>query len=613
MKHIIHCILIVCTISSLSAQTGLLGYGSKAVVPTIMANPAMTGNVRSHIAFPIISSIQLEQNTSFKISDWILKEEGKTYISPNKFAANALARNDMNTNLGIDIFSVGFRVKDKNYFSLGYQHFSTIYASFSDDLIKFLAEGNAQNPNVNLNEESIYINQFNAAYLGYARSLMDDKLNIGLRVKMLQGFGNFQTNNVNFNITTDANASPAYAVNVAGSMQAQAGGLFGVLMDTLNNNTGETVLNNLTSMGKGVGFDFGASYKVTDKLTVSASAINVGNITWKKDFTQKMDLTGTGKFEFSGIKTNLNSGADGNAADSVEQKFKEAFKIERTKGEYSSALPTMIYASASYNINAKNQASAVFRTQSFNGKSNNVLGVNYAYSPLKAIQLLAGANMANFKSVSFGAGMVANLGAVQLHILADNISGLMAIDNTNRLQVQAGINIILKKKDATPATPAPTPTVTEKPNTVAAIAAPLSNGSIINEIAKRVAVTAKGIMEKTMEQKKAAEKAKIKAETKENTQSETILKDECGDAKMDTEPKNEEEVKAEAVKNSENSECPEEETATTTATPKHSKIVSPKTIMATPVPEVKATTKAAPIPVMDLPKKDDAKKKMEGY
>ncbi len=612
MKHIILSLLTICLVTSLSAQTGLLGYGSKAVVPTIMANPAMVGNVRSHIAFPIISSIQLEQNTSFKISDWILKEEGKTYISPNKFAANALARNDMNTNVGIDIFSVGFSIKDKNYFSLGYQHFSTIYASFSDDLIKFLAEGNANNPNVNLNEESIYINQFNAAYLGYARSLMDDKLNIGFRVKMLQGFGNLQTNNVNFNITTDANASPAYAVNVAGSMQAQAGGLFGVLMDTLNNNTAQTVMDNLTGMGKGVGFDFGASYKVTDKLTVSASAINVGNITWKKDFTQKMDLTGTGKFEFSGIKTNLSSGSNGNAADSVEQKFKEAFKVQRTKGEYASALPTMLYASASYKINAKNQASAVFRTQSFNGKSNNVLGVNYAYSPLKAIQLLAGANMANFKSVSFGAGMVANLGTIQLHVLADNISGLLAVDNTNRLQIQAGINVVLKKKDATPATPAPTPTPTETPNTVA-IAAPLSNGSIINEIAKRVVVTAKGIIEKTLEQKKATEKAKIKAETKENTQSETVLKDECGDAKTDTEPKNEEEVKVEAVKNSETNECPEEESTTPTATPDPSKIVSPKTIMATPVPEVKATIKAVPTPVMDLPKKDDAKKKLEGY
>jgi hypothetical protein len=612
MKHIIHCILIVCTISSLSAQTGMLGYGSKAVIPTIMANPAMTGNVRSHIAFPIISSIQLEQKTSFKISDWILKEEGKTFISPNKFAANALARNDMNTNVGIDIFSVGFSVKDKNYFSLGYQHFSTIYASFSDDLIKFLAEGNAQNPNVNLNEESIYINQFNAAYLGYARSLMDDKLNIGLRVKMLQGFGNFQTNNVNFSITTDANASPAYAVNVAGSMQAQAGGLFGVLMDTtLNNNTAQTVMDNLTSMGKGVGFDFGASYKVTDKLTLSASAINVGNITWKKDFTQKMDFVGTGKFEFSGIKTSLNSGTNGNTADSVEQKFKDAFKVQRSKGEYASALPTMIYASASYNINAKNQASAVFRTQSFNGKSNNVLGVNYAYSPLKAIQLLAGANMANFKSLSFGAGMVANLGTIQLHVLADNISGLMAVDNTNRLQIQAGINVVLKKKDATPATPAPTPT--ETPNTVAAIPQLLGHESIVHEIAKRVVVTAKGIIEKTLEQKKAAEKAKIKAETKENTQSETVLKDECGDAKTDMAEPAKEEANTETVKNSENSDCPEEQTATPTTQPAAKNIVSPKTIMATPVPEVKATTKAVPTPIIDLPKKDEAKKKVEGY
>jgi Family of unknown function (DUF5723) len=611
MKNIFQIILFLFAVTTLSAQTGLLGYGSKAVVPAQMANPAMTGNVRSHIAFPIISSIQFEQKASFKISDWILKEEGKTYISPNKFAASALARNDMNTNLGIDIFSVGFSVKEKNYFSLGYQHFTTVYASFSDDLIKFLAEGNAKNPNISLNEESIYINQFNAAYLGYSRSLLDNKLNIGGRIKMLQGFGNFQTNNINFSITTDANASPAYAVNVAGSMQVQAGGLFGVLTDTtLNNNTAQNVMNNLTKMGKGIGFDLGMSYKITDKLTVSASAINIGNITWKKDFAQKMDFIGTGKFEFSGIKTNLNGGSNSNAADSVEQKFKDAFKIQRSKAEYSSPLPTMIYASASYNINAKNQATVVFRNQSFNGKSNTVMGINYAYSPFNAIQLLAGANMANFKSFSFGAGLVANLGSVQLHLLADNISGLMAIDNANRVQFQAGLNVILRKKVATPATPAPTPE--ETPKKVVITTKPNGKDIINSEPIKEVkeVVTAKGIIEKAVKKVQADVKVKAEAVLKEPKK----LQDECGDVDAKTSEKMEEEAMSQAAMAAkDNQEYPnvptsKEQAANTELKP----VVTPKTIMSKPEPETKTMPKMD-IPKQDLPKKEEAKKYIRGY
>ena len=94
--------------------------------------------------------------------------------------------------------------------------------------------------------------------------------------------------------------------------------------------------------------------------------------------------------------------------------------------------------------------------QKFNTKSNSVAGLSYGFSPLKSIQLLAGVNSVNFKSVSFGGGLVWHVAGTQLHLLADNISGLAAIDNTNRLQIQAGINIVLNRKKEVVSETAPT-------------------------------------------------------------------------------------------------------------------------------------------------------------
>ena len=92
-------------VSILTAQTGMLGYGSKAAIPTLMANPALTGDARLVIGIPVLSSIQVEQKSSFKLTDWLSSSGGKTYLSFDKFAPLAQQRNDINTNAGLDLFS----------------------------------------------------------------------------------------------------------------------------------------------------------------------------------------------------------------------------------------------------------------------------------------------------------------------------------------------------------------------------------------------------------------------------------------------------------------------------------------------------------------------------
>lgn len=447
MKNIITIICTLLVVNTTFSQTGVLGYGSNAAIPSQMSNPALTTDARVVVSIPLISSFMVEQNNSFKLTDWILTEGTKSYLSFNKFLPLAQDNNYLNTNIGLDLFNIGIRVKDKNYFSVGSQLFTSNYASFSKDLVKLFAEGNANNSTIALNQESVYHTAFSDIFLGYSRSLMDDKLKIGAKFKIIKGLSHLQTDNVNFTLTTNPNSNPAYAINITGSMQAQAGGIAGILADTLlSPNSSSLISNNITSMGSGTGFDLGASYQVTPKLTLSASAINIGSITWKKEYATKVAITGTGKFDFTGVKVNINSSGSSNAADSVETAAKSAFKISQTKGEFSSSLPTLIYFSAGYKLSEKHQLSAVFRTQSLNKKSNNILGVSYAFTPSKLIQLLGGVTLVDMKSPSFGAGLVFSPGPFQLHLLADNVSGFSGLDNTNRMQLQAGLNVVLKKK-----------------------------------------------------------------------------------------------------------------------------------------------------------------------
>lgn len=451
MKNILFSLLLLLSINTLVAQTGLMGYGSAAAVPSASANPALTTDARWVIGLPLISSFQLEANTSFKLAESMVKTSaGKTVLDLNRFASFSKERNYMQANMGLDLFSVGFRVKSKNFISVGMQHYSSISGTFSDDFIKLIADGNAGKPVVTLDNESLYINQFNAFYAGLSRSFMSDKLTIGARLKLIQGIGNFQTDKSSLVLQTDANSNPAYAISLTGNLQAQGGGLYGILLDsTLRKKTSENVQSNLFGMGKGVGIDIGVNFKLSDKVNLSASAVNLGNITWKQEFSRFISLAGTGNFVYSGLKKDL--GAEGQTTishdiDSVRSNFDKAFTVKTSKVEYSTALPTIFAAAVSYNINEKHQVMAMLRAQSLNGQKTQLIGFKYQFTPFRSLQLMGGMSLVTDAPASIGLGVVWSPGPFQLHLLADNIKAVTAIDNNNYAQIQMGLNIVLKKR-----------------------------------------------------------------------------------------------------------------------------------------------------------------------
>ncbi|MDZ7879571.1 MAG: DUF5723 family protein [Saprospiraceae bacterium] len=453
MKNIFCFILFLLSFNTLVAQTGLMGYGSKAVVPSMSANPALITDERLVIALPLVSSFQMEATTSFKLAEAMVKNAaGKTVFDVSKFAAASKDQNSASMNLGLDIFSVGFRVKSTNFVSFGVQHFSTFRGTASDDLLKLIAEGNAGKPVVSLDKESIYINQFNAFYAGWSRTFLNEKLTLATRLKMYQGIGNMQSDNASLTIKTDANSNPAYAISMTGSLQAEGAGIYGIALDSnLRKDFATNVRSNLFGMGRGFGIDIGANFKINDKITLSASAVNLGSITWKQDFARLVKVSGTGNFSFGGLKRQI--GAEGQPTvghdiDSIQSNFEKAFTLNTSKAEYSRALPSIIAAAVSYSVNDKHQVIALLRSQALNGTRVNLMGLKYQFTPMRSLQLMGGVSLMTDAPVSFGAGMVWSPGPFQLHFLADNIAAWSALDNNNYMQLQMGLNIVLKKKKA---------------------------------------------------------------------------------------------------------------------------------------------------------------------
>ena len=90
-------------------------------------------------------------------------------------------------------------------------------------------------------------------------------------------------------------------------------------------------------------------------------------------------------------------------------------------------------------------------------------GDTYRLQLLKSLQLSAGVSLPSNAAMTFGGGFVWSPGPVQLYWMTDNISG---VDNVNRIHMQAGLNIVLRKKKAAvvpEAATAPEPPKADKP------------------------------------------------------------------------------------------------------------------------------------------------------
>jgi hypothetical protein len=445
-------------INQLAAQSGAVGYGSQSFISSNSSNPALGGkDVRFVFG---LANFNLDATTSFTLSDLLTKSGTKTVLNLGTFAGKLAATNNFGMEVTSELGHLGFRVAGF-YVSAGAQLFTNTQATFSNSAIKLLAEGNLKNPNTVLTGESFYNQTFISTYLGLSKSFLNDKLSVGVRLKQISGIGHLETQKLNYTIKTSTDSYPLYALNIKSDVNIQGGGIFATVLDAVGDSAkmaklGTTLSNNSVT-GSGFGFDFGVAYQLNEKLSFSASGINLGSINWKQENGVTAKSQGSGTFDWKGqtidypYKTGLNS-------DSIVKLAKDALIPGATKTAYSSSLPSTFYIGAAYQLSKKQQVSVVYRTQTAGQVTNTLLGANYRLQLLKSFQVSAGVSLPSNTAMTFGGGFVWSPGPVQMYFMTDNIG---SADNAHRMHMQAGLNIVLRRKTdavvptAPPATPEP--------------------------------------------------------------------------------------------------------------------------------------------------------------
>ncbi len=212
-------------------------------------------------------------------------------------------------NFSSEILSAGW-YKGKNFWSVNLGIRGDISGSIPKDMFTFMREMKGldvtnidwQNYKASVSKESLTVSSYAEVGLGFSRAI-NDRLTVGGRAKLLLGIGRLDLNVNNISISTTLNGVSSNmdwsnitleqlaaiygtaSIDVDATLESSFKGLNYVNGDNGYINDVDLVESDLGVAGYGFGIDLGASYKVTDKLTVSASVLDLGMMSWSKDCT----------------------------------------------------------------------------------------------------------------------------------------------------------------------------------------------------------------------------------------------------------------------------------------------------------------------------------------
>ncbi len=285
---------------------------------------------------------------------------------------------------------------------------------------------------------------------------VNPRLAIGLRINRLMGAGSFVTNRSGLTLTQ---SSDIYQTTAELDYEAfyYGAGQFNLLDQTIEGfeNFGDALdtdgvepeggagLRRFTNGNTGWSFDLGAEYLMGDRLTLSASLLNLGSIRWE-NATQQVNLTGTVNFE--GVDAaNLDEGEDFEVVPGIDT----VGTFEATSNvAYTQALAPRTYLGANYQLFPFWDVGGLLYNEFFTGGTFTALSLSTRFSLGRILSVGGVYTMQNGTFNSLGANAALKLGPLQVYAIADNLSAVTNEERLDGANFRAGLNLTFGRKQS---------------------------------------------------------------------------------------------------------------------------------------------------------------------
>jgi hypothetical protein len=435
------------------AQNESTLYFMNSLPQVVDLNPAIQPRYKMTIGLPVISSVgAIYSNNGFSYNDMITRVDGVVKADLTKLTQSLAPENYVRLSAQTDLLRFGLRLNPKMYLMVSSTARVYNRTMFEKGLASLLVDGTAPlvgtYSNTAPKEEGFgYLET--AAGLSYK---VNEKLTIGGKLKYYTGMMNATTENSSLIVQVDN----AYQVTVTGDALIKTSGYQNARYESQKNGS-YNPLDHVSDYMKnsGLGVDLGATYKFMDKLTVSASLLDLGYINWTNNTYQYTLNPATAKYTFGGI--DVSKLLDGNSTsfkdqvDSLQKKFEMK---ESAIGSYKTMLPMKIYLGAQYEIIPNLNVGALFFNESFKGRSAAGLTASVNKNFGKYVSTSLSYTMSNRTYNNIGLGVSFNLAPVQLYIIGDNLLRAPAslvvdqtlnsyVNSSQLLSIRTGLNIVI--------------------------------------------------------------------------------------------------------------------------------------------------------------------------
>jgi len=448
LKTIILPLLFSILIFKAQAQQELGLHFADDIWQASQTNPAMMNDHRLVIALPGVAAGFY--HPAFSINDALSTRSGTTYINLDEVIPELEDNNQLFAGFQGDILGAAYRFGDIQV-GASWSVRGSAYADYTREALDVLWNGNGGYIGETVNVATTFqFTAYNEIGISGAYNWRD-KFSIGAKLKYLSGFSDLSTDRGEQVLSLETSDDVYQSAFTTDYVFRRAG--FPTVDGAYDILNGLQIFNFSTQSGNtGFGFDVGITANLTDKLTLSASVIDLGSINWKTD---TYEYTSRGKYNYGGLDLFSYSSADTlntqlltEDLEQIADDLTDKLDIRNTTEpnySYTTALHTRGYLSGAYKLMDDLTLGALFYLE------NTPLGTQpgFAISGRKPfgkwVTLGASYAMRNEGFNNLGLNATGHFGPLQVYVVSDNIAAAINPYGSKNFNLRVGFNLVFRE------------------------------------------------------------------------------------------------------------------------------------------------------------------------
>jgi len=425
--------------NNLYGQFDLTMYNFNPVIQTNQANPAFIPKYQYHVGIPGLSSVYAQMGTSgIKYNQLFTRRADDSLIINFNDISNHIKNNN---NIGIRLSEQwlnGGMLWKKYYFNFAVSDIIDFNMMYSNDLVNLAVHGNGTSigKSIDLAPTFLKATHYREYAFGAAYNF-DSKWNFGAKVKMLFGKSNIHTKTLDAKLYTAENTyflttETNMLINTSVPKQWFNGG---------NYSNSEYLF---YGGSFGLSIDLGATYKLDDKYSFSASILDLGYIKFDRNYLNYS--TTSNQWTFEGIDAlafrNMTNDQVNNKITSIGDSLINKFDIKESWHSYNILMTAKIYLGATYKLSDKENIGVLVRSEIVNKILRPSFTATYYRQMLNNLGVIGSYSIINRSYSNIGAGIYYNIEPVQIYLVSDNIAGIFVPDAVKYANFHFGVNII---------------------------------------------------------------------------------------------------------------------------------------------------------------------------